>query len=54
MISQPYENGWSVTVNGQPAELNPAYEGLMGVQVPAGENTIELRYRRRGWCRARL
>ena len=44
VISQPYENGWSVTVNGQPAELNPAYEGLMGVQVPAGENTIELRY----------
>lgn len=44
VISQPYENGWSVTVNGQPAELNPTYEGLMGVQVPAGENTIELRY----------
>lgn len=44
VISQPYEDGWSATVNGQPAQLKPAYDGLMGVKVSAGENIIELRY----------
>lgn len=44
VISQPYEDGWSVTVNGQAAQLEPAYDGLMGVRVSAGENTVELRY----------
>ena len=44
VISQPYEDGWSVTVNGQPAELEQAYDGLMGVKVAAGENDIELTY----------
>lgn len=44
VISQPYEDGWSATVNGQAAQLEPAYDGLMGVKVSAGENDIELHY----------
>lgn len=44
VISQPYEDGWSATVNGQPAQLQPAYDGLMGIRVSAGENTVELHY----------
>ena len=44
VISQPYEDGWSATVNGQPAQLEPAYDGLMGIPVQAGENTVELHY----------
>lgn len=44
IISQPYEDGWSATVNGQPAQLEPAYDGLMGIPVQAGENSVELHY----------
>ena len=44
VISQPYENGWTATVNGQPVELQAAYDGLMGIPVQTGDNVIELRY----------
>ena len=44
MISQPYEDGWTATVNGQPVELQAAYDGLMGVPVQTGDNIVELRY----------
>lgn len=44
VISQPYEDGWTATVNGQPIELQAAYDGLMGIPVQTGDNVIELRY----------
>ena len=44
VISQPYEDGWTATVNGQPVELQAAYDGLMGVPVQTGDNIVELRY----------
>lgn len=44
VISQPYEDGWTATVNGQPVELQAAYDGLMGIPVQTGDNVIELRY----------
>ena len=44
VISQPYEDGWTATVNGQPVELQAAYDGLMGVPVQTGDNVVELRY----------
>ena len=43
-ISQPYEDGWTATVNGQPVEVQAAYDGLMGIPVQTGDNAIELRY----------
>ena len=44
VISQPYEDGWTATVNGQPVELQAAYDGLMGIPVQTGDNIVELRY----------
>lgn len=44
VISQPYEDGWTATVNGQPAEIQAAYDGLMGIPVQTGDNVVELRY----------
>ena len=44
VISQPYEDGWTATVNGQPVELQAAYDGLMGVPVQTGDSIVELRY----------
>lgn len=44
VISQPYEDGWTATVNGQPVELQAAYDGLMGVPVQTGDNVVELHY----------
>ena len=44
VISQPYEDGWTATVNGKPVELQAAYDGLMGVPVQTGDNIVELRY----------
>ena len=44
VVSQPYEDGWTATVDGQPVELQAAYDGLMGIPVQAGDNVIELRY----------
>ena len=44
VISQPYEDGWTATVNGQPVEVQAAYDGLMGIPVQTGDNVVELRY----------
>ena len=44
VISQPYEDGWTATVNGKPVEVQAAYDGLMGIPVQTGDNVIELRY----------
>lgn len=44
VISQPYEDGWTATVNDKPVEVQAAYDGLMGIPVQTGDNVIELRY----------
>ena len=44
VISQPYEDGWTATVNGKPVEVQAAYDGLMGIPVQTGDNVVELRY----------
>ncbi len=44
VISQPYEDGWTATVNGKPVKVQAAYDGLMGIPVQTGDNVIELRY----------
>lgn len=44
-FSIPYENGWSVTVDGSPARLEKVNVGFMAVEVPAGkESTIRFTY----------
>ena len=45
-FSVPYEDGWSATVNGQPAEIYKVNVGFMAVVCPAtgGEVTIRFDY----------
>lgn len=43
-FSVPYESGWSVTVNGKPAEVENVNIGFMAVCVDAGTSRIEFKY----------
>lgn len=40
----PYDTGWHVTIDGEPAEVRKLYEGLCGVDVSAGEHQVEFTY----------
>ena len=44
-FSVPYDEGFTAYVNGQEAEIEKVNYGLSAVYVPAGDNTIEFRYR---------
>ncbi|MDO4850115.1 MAG: YfhO family protein [Coriobacteriia bacterium] len=44
----PYDSGWSVTVDGEKAEVRALYGGLCGVDLSAGEHTVEFTYRTPG------
>lgn len=44
VLSQPYEAGWTAKVNGQSTPVRAAYDGLMAIDVSAGENDVELHY----------
>ncbi|PJF43900.1 MAG: hypothetical protein CUN55_06715 [Phototrophicales bacterium] len=43
-LALPYINGWRAEIDGQPAEILKAYDGLMAVVLPSGTHTIILRY----------
>ena len=43
-FSVPYDDGFSATVNGEPAAIEKVDDGLMAMYVPAGENEIEFTY----------
>lgn len=47
-FSVPYEEGWSVTVNGEQRDVIKANVGFMAVKADAGENIIEFTYRTPG------
>lgn len=48
-FSVPYEDGWSATVNGEPAKIYKVNVGFMAVVAPAGSNVrIEFTYRTPG------
>lgn len=45
-FSVPYEDGWSATVNGEPADIAVVNVGFMAVRVPGHQTSdIEFRYR---------
>ena len=44
ICSIPYDNGWSVYIDGKKAETNDIYGALISVNVPAGEHTVTLKY----------
>lgn len=43
-FSIPYDEGWTAYVDGEKAELVRANIGFMGVELPAGDHEIELKY----------
>ncbi len=44
LLSIPYDEGWSATIDGNPVEVECYYTGLCGLSVDKGEHTIELTY----------
>lgn len=46
--SVPYDDGWTATVNGEPAQVEQVSVGFMAVRAPAGENVIRFEYRTPG------
>ena len=48
-LSVPYEKGWSVTVDGQKAEVLSLFDAVCGVKVDAGTHEIKLQYSPHGF-----
>jgi len=44
LVSESYYPGWEATVDGQPAKAERANLALIGVALPAGARTVELRF----------
>jgi hypothetical protein len=44
VVADALQVGWGVTVDGHPATLVPADEGVVAVAVPAGRHTVALHY----------
>lgn len=44
ILSIPYESGWTLTVNGEPAEFSSYDELFISVDLPAGEHSICLTF----------
>ena len=47
-VSVPYDKGWSVKVNGQPAEIYSINGGMIGFAVPSGDSEIEMNFTPQG------
>lgn len=45
VLSEPWFPGWRATVDGKPAEVLRVDYLLRGIVLPAGEHTVELRFR---------
>ena len=44
MLTIPYETGWNVYVDGEKVEYFEAASGLIGIDLTAGEHTIEMKF----------
>jgi hypothetical protein len=44
VVADADQVGWAATVDGEPAELLPADQGVVAVAVPAGTHTVRLHY----------
>lgn len=44
VVADAYYPGWTVRIDGKPAELFPAYHAFRGVVVPEGRHTVEFSY----------
>jgi hypothetical protein len=48
VTSEPWYPGWTASIDGQPAVLEPVDGALVGVELPAGAHTITISYRPAG------
>jgi uncharacterized membrane protein YfhO len=48
LLNIPYDQGWSATVDGQSADIVELYDGLIGIELSAGQHQIILSYTPRG------
>lgn len=48
-LSIPYEEGWSVRVDGEKAEVYELFDAMCAVDITAGTHTIEMRYSPKGF-----
>ncbi len=48
-LSVPYEEGWTVYVDGKKTELVPLVDAMCGVYLKAGSHTIEMKYSPKGF-----
>lgn len=44
MVSEAYYPGWAATIDGEPAEVIPAFHLFRAVPVSAGEHTVQFEY----------
>lgn len=44
LLTIPYDNGWSITVDGKKSSAYTVGEALTGIHLEAGEHNIELKY----------
>jgi uncharacterized membrane protein YfhO len=44
VVSENYFSGWTATVDGRPAPTDRVDYNLIGVQLPANANRVELRF----------
>lgn len=44
MLTIPYETGWNIYVDGVKTEYFEAASGLIGIDIPAGEHTITMKF----------
>jgi hypothetical protein len=49
VVSDAFDPGWSVTVDGQPAPIYPAYCAFRAVFLPAGNHSVVFEYRPAGF-----
>lgn len=42
--SIPYDKGWTVTIDGERTRTFSAYKAFLGINIPAGEHEITIRY----------
>jgi Bacterial membrane protein YfhO len=48
VVFNSFEKGWQARVDGAPARVLAADAAFQGIRLPAGEHTVDLRYRPRG------
>lgn len=48
LLTIPYNEGWTVTVDGKPAVISRAYDALLSVELPAGRHDVQMHFMPRG------